>query len=99
MPSIEELLMEYGYEGLKILQNYSYDTALIGVTTPDCRAVYDYNRMVDWLIEHEKFSTEDAMEWIDYNTIRALPYMEPGAPIVVMPIDTEGYITEEEEIP
>lgn len=25
------------------------------------------------------------MEWIDYNTVRALPYMEPGAPVILYP--------------
>lgn len=39
--SAEERLLENGYEGIKFLTNYSYDDALIGVTSDD-RAVYDY---------------------------------------------------------
>lgn len=43
--------------------------------------------MVDWLVEKEGFTDIDAMEWIDYNTIRALPYIGEDAPIIVYPID------------
>ena len=81
----EERLLENGYEGIKYLTDYSYDTALIGVTTDD-RAVYDYDKMVDWLVETEDFTPEEAAEWIDYNTIRALSYMGPDGPIVMYPL-------------
>lgn len=81
----EERLLENGYEGVKFLTNYSYDDALIGVTD-DNRAVYDYEKMVEWLIETEDWTYEEAAEWIDYNTIRALPYMGEGAPIIMYPL-------------
>lgn len=68
-----------------LLANYSYDTALIGVTE-DGRAVYDYDKMVAWLMETEGFTETDAIEWIDYNTIRALPYMGDQAPIIMYPL-------------
>ena len=45
----EEKLLENGYEGVKYLTDFSYDTALIGVTHDD-RAVYDYDLMVEWLM-------------------------------------------------
>lgn len=38
----EEKLLKNGYEGTMFLSDYSYDDALVGVTT-DKRAVYDYN--------------------------------------------------------
>ena len=78
----EERLLDNGYEGIKYLTNYSYDTALIGVTHDD-RAVYDYEKMVRWLVEEEDFTTEEAAEWIDYNTIRALPYMGSDGPVIL----------------
>lgn len=81
----EEKLMEAGYEDVIILRNYSYDDALIGVTE-DNRAVYDYERMIEWLCREENFSEEDAIEWIDYNTIRALPYFGDKAPIIIYPL-------------
>lgn len=81
----EERLLENGYEGVKFLTNYSYDDALIGVTE-DNRAVYDYEKMVQWLVDTEGWTYEEATEWIDYNTIRALPYMGEGAPVIMYPL-------------
>lgn len=82
----EERLLDAGYENVFILQDYSYDDALIGVTD-DNRAVYDYVKMVDWLVKTEGWSEIEAMEWIDYNTIRALPYMGADAPIIMFSLE------------
>lgn len=78
----EEKLLNNGYEGVVILENFSYDDALIGVTD-DNRAVYDFDLMVDWLVKTQGFTQEEAIEWIEFNTLRALPYMGDEAPIVV----------------
>lgn len=80
--SAERKLQENGYEDVMFFSDFSYDDALIGVTH-DNRAVYDYEKMVGWLVETEGFSEEDAVEWIDYNTVRALPYMGAGAPVIM----------------
>ena len=84
--SASERLVECGYEDVVILENYSYDDALIGVTD-DNRAVYDFNKMVAWLMDKEEFSYDEAVEWIEYNTIRALPYAGPGAPLIMYPLE------------
>lgn len=81
----EAKLLAAGYEDVLLLARYSYDDALIGITE-DGRAVYDYEKMVRWLVETEGFEELDAIEWIDYNTIRALPYMGPDAPIIMHPL-------------
>ena len=79
----EEKLLKEGYEDVVVFENFSYDTALIGVTE-DNRAVYDFDKMVEWLIDTESFSDmEEAVEWIQYNAIRALPYMGDRAPVIV----------------
>lgn len=78
----EEKLLDAGYEGIKYLTNYSYDDALIGVSN-DGRAIYDYNIMIDWLMKKEGWSDNEAIEWIEFNTVRALPYMGEGAPIIM----------------
>ena len=49
---LEKKLLENGYEGVMFLTDYSYDDALVGVTT-DKRAVYNYDAMVEWLVEQE----------------------------------------------
>lgn len=82
----EERLLEAGYEDVAILSNYSYDDALIGVTE-DGRAVYDYDKMVDWLMNKEGWTYAIAADWVNYNTLRALPYMGEDAPIVIYPLD------------
>lgn len=82
----EERLMDAGYEGVKYLVNESYDDALIGVSE-DGRAIYDFDRMVDWLIEKYGWSDVESIEWIEFNTLRALPYMGSDAPIIMYPID------------
>ena len=81
----EERLLDAGYEGVIYLTNYSYDDALIGVSE-DGRAIYDFEKMIDWLMKTEGWSAEDAIEWIEYNTMRALSYMGSDAPIIMYPI-------------
>ena len=81
-----EKIINAGYEDVIYLVNYSYDDARIGISE-DNRAVYDYDKMVKWLIEEESFTEIEAIEWIDYNTIRALPYMGDKAPIIMYPIE------------
>jgi hypothetical protein len=60
----------------------SYDGSIVGVTT-DGRVVYDYDKMVEELMQDEEWSYEDAVEWIEYNTIRSLPYAGENAPIIM----------------
>lgn len=82
----EERIINAGYDDVIILKDYGYDDAIIGITD-DNRAVYDYDKMVKWLMDEEGFTAEEAIEWIDYNTIRALPYMGDEAPIIMYPIE------------
>jgi hypothetical protein len=65
-----------------VFDNMSYDSSIIGVTT-DGRVVYDYDKMVEELMQDEEWSYEEAVEWIDYNTIRSLPYAGDNAPIIM----------------
>ena len=82
--SAKDRLIAAGYEDVVVFENFSYDDALIGVSE-DGRAVYDFEKMVDWLVRTENFSCEEAVEWIEFNTIRALPYYV-GAPISIYPV-------------
>ena len=65
-----------------VFDNMSYDGSIIGVTT-DGRVVYDYDKMVEELMQDEKWNYEDSAEWIDYNTIKSLPYAGGNAPIIM----------------
>ena len=68
-----------------VFDNMSYDGSIVGVTT-DGRVVYDYDKMVEELMQDEEWSYEEAAEWIDYNTIRALPYAGENGPIILFSI-------------
>lgn len=78
----KEKLWELGYEDVVVFENPSFDSALIGVSE-DNRAVYDYQKMVVWLAVDYHISMEEAIDFIEYNTIRSLPYVGKSAPIVV----------------
>lgn len=81
----EEKLLENGCGGVIFLTDPSYDNALIGVTE-DEQAVYDYDLMIQWLQQNDGMTAEEAADWISYNTVRALPYMGEGAPVILYPL-------------
>lgn len=64
-----------------VFDNASYDNSIIGVST-DGRVVYSFSKMVKELMTDNGWSEMDAIEWIEYNTIRALPYLGGNAPII-----------------
>lgn len=84
----EERLLEYGYEGVKYLIDESYDDALIGVSE-DGRAIYDFGLMIEWLMNKYDWSETESIEWIETNTIRALPYFGDKAPIIMYSLPLE----------
>lgn len=79
-------LIDAGYDDIPLFVGCEYDDAIIGVTT-DGRAVYEFEKMVDCLMNKEGWSDIDAIEWIEYNTIRALPYLGQNAPIIMYSIE------------
>lgn len=84
----EERLLEYGYEDVKYLVNESYDDALIGVSD-DGRAIYDFDKMVEHLMSKYGWSDMESIEWIETNTLRALPYFGEDAPIIMYGLPLE----------
>lgn len=65
-----------------VFDNASYDNSIIGVTF-DGRAIYVFDKMVQEYMQDNNCEELTAAEWIDYNTIRALPYMGKNAPIII----------------
>lgn len=82
----KEKILSAGFEDVIVFDRCGYDDALIGVTE-DGRAVYDYRKMVAWLIEQDGMTEEEAEEWIAYNTIGSLPSAGSRGPIIMYPID------------
>lgn len=84
-----EFLKEENPEAM-LFENPSFEKAIIGYTKNNFGnlvAVYDYNEMVDSLTEEYSTDSEDpytdAIEWIEYNSMRSLPYMGENAPAII----------------
>lgn len=81
-----------------------YSKAIIGVSEDHNHLIYDYVKMIESLFESikedehyleedgvdEDLVWQDATDWIEYNTIRSIPYLGDKAPII--------HYDEEEEI-
>lgn len=60
-----------------------FNKALIGVSEDSCHLIYSYERLVESLIKSYG-SENDTREWIEYNTLRNLPYMNQDfVPIII----------------
>lgn len=56
-----------------VLEGDEFADGAVGLTD-DNRLVYSYERLVESLAKVYG-SEEDAVDWLEYNTIRSLPYM------------------------
>ena len=83
----EEIRLELSEDAI-VFDNPAFDNAIIAVTT-DGKAVYDYNKMVIELMRDDNISEQDAIDWIEYNTLRVIPYAGDMAPIVVFMLEGE----------
>jgi hypothetical protein len=81
---LKDLLNELEYKDTVVFENPSYMKAIIGLSD-DGALCYSYEKMIECLMEEDGMDYEGAMEFIDYNTIRALPYASSMGirPIVV----------------
>lgn len=64
-----------------MFSNPDFAGAIIGISSDD-RVIYDYDKMIQDLMQTEDLSEIDAIEFINYNTIRSLPYYD-NAPIIL----------------
>ena len=80
----ERLLLEAGYEGTIFFTNPSYEDAFLGISSDD-RAIYDYEKMIESLVNHEDMTEDEAREFIDYN---ATFYIE-GGPIILYRLEEQ----------
>ena len=83
-------------EGVPVLDPDGLDKAIIGArpnAVGDFVIVYDYEMLVDAFVDEgvtqdeEIAAYEEAEEWVQYNTLRSLPYMGPRAPVVLLRVD------------
>ena len=83
--AISEQYGEEAIENLSMFESPAFINAIIGFDAHHKKIVYDYEKMVGCLMDEDNMTEEEAIEFIDYNTLRTVPYME-NPPIIVMPI-------------
>ena len=81
--SVADILTDMGYEGTMCFENPDYSRAIEGITT-DGRLVYNYDKMVEQLMQDDKMSEDEAKEFIDFNTIGSLNYSSEELYPIVM---------------
>ena len=83
---LQEYLGAQGHEETVFFEAPSFVKAITGITESE-QLIYDYDLMISAAMEEEGWTAEDAIEWIEYNTIRSIPYMGQYHPIVSLPIN------------
>lgn len=79
---LKDILCERGYEDAVVLESPDYLNAIVGVSD-DGRVIYSYPKMLQHLVLNDGMTYEEAAEFVDYNTIGALPYMGEKKPIIL----------------
>lgn len=69
---LKQYLCENFGEGVAVLEPEYFDKAIIG-TSETGRLVYSYDKLVEVLAEAGQMPEEDAVEWVEYNTIPQPP--------------------------
>lgn len=83
MDNIKEQLVEMGFEDSVLFENPNYKSAIVGYDVVTGRVIYSYNLMIEHLMTVDNMSEEEAIEFIEYNTVRAIPYMGEKSPIIL----------------
>ena len=71
---------EFMEQEICILEGPAFDKSIIGITK-EGQLIYDYYKMIEELVDEDNISYEDATEYIEYNTLRGIDYME-NRPII-----------------
>lgn len=82
LQNIQEWVEERSDGEAIMFRNPEYLGAILGITD-DGRLVYSYQKMVQYLVEHEGMTWEEAQEDIDFNAGRSVSFMGEKAPIII----------------
>ena len=88
---IRDALCEMGHDEAVIFDGPDFDEAIVGVTD-DGRVIYNYDAMVRSLMDRDGISMEEAIDFIEYNTIRTLEYPSltgDKPPIIMHPLNID----------
>ncbi|MBR6123139.1 helix-turn-helix transcriptional regulator [Candidatus Saccharibacteria bacterium] len=84
--SLKRWLVEHDYNDSVVFQNPDYVSAVVGVSE-EGRVIYSYEKMVRTLMMTDGMDYEEAVEFVDFNTIGALPTMGENAPIIMYEVE------------
>ena len=79
---LKEHLIQEDFNDTVVLEEPSYLSAILGINE-EGRVIYSYEKMIQYLMLTCNMSFEESAEFIDYNTIRAIPYMGKKSPIIL----------------
>lgn len=80
--AVNEMLEELDIS-MSLLEPAHIDEAIVGISFETGQVIYDYDTVVRSFMKANKWTYEEAVEWVDYNTLRALPYEGDKAPIFI----------------
>lgn len=84
---VRDALCDMDHNEAIVFDRPDYDDAIIGVTD-EGQVIYDFDLMVKCLMDSDGLGELESIEFIEYNTIRALPYAGEKAPIIMHKIIT-----------
>ena len=79
---MKEYLTQQCFTDTVVLESPAYVSAVVGIST-DGRLIYSRDLMVKHLREQDGMTELEANEFIDFNTVGALPNMGEKAPIIM----------------
>lgn len=65
-----------------LFDNPSFDNSIVGMTNTGS-IIYDMDKMVAELSEESNMTPSESLEFIDYNTLRILDYINKYKPIIL----------------
>ena len=85
--AIREAIDEWGKQherAVMVIDTPAFDKSIVGISN-DGRLVYDLEKMIDEYCKDNNCEREEAVEWIEFNTLREFAYYD-NSPIFITSI-------------
>lgn len=82
LEGLKKWLCDNDHEGTVVLESPDYLSAIVGISD-DGRLIYSYELMIEHLMREEGLDRDDAIDEVEYNALRSLPYAGEKAPIII----------------
>ena len=91
----KETIIELYADTDDILFADGYDDCIIGFDPVGWKVIYSRNKCIDKLCTIDEMTSEDAIDWLEYNTFNA--YVGEKTPIFAEDLEWEVYLEEPED--